>query len=76
MPSMAVFCSSRTSWLPGMLPTYFINDFEMVPVAPVIIIIIIDLITLLGVCVLGNLFLSKTVGGVGFSYGKEIHPIP
>ena len=36
VPNMAVFCSSRTSWLPGMLPTYFLNDFEMVPVAPLI----------------------------------------
>ena len=36
MPNMAVFCSSRTSWFPGMLPTYFLNDFEMVPVAPII----------------------------------------
>ena len=34
--NMAVLCSSRTSWLPGMLHTYFLNDFEMVPVAPVI----------------------------------------
>ena len=34
--NMAVFCSSRTSWLRGMLPTYFLNHFEMVPVAPVI----------------------------------------
>jgi hypothetical protein len=43
----------------------------------VIIIIIIDLITLLvGVCVLGNFHLSKTVGGFGFSHGKEIHHIP
>ena len=33
---MAVFCSSRTSWLPGILLTYFLNDFEMVPVAPII----------------------------------------
>ena len=33
---LAVFCSSRTSWLPGMLPTYFLNHFEMVPVAPII----------------------------------------
>ena len=23
VPNMAVFCSSRTSWLPGMVPTYF-----------------------------------------------------
>ena len=34
--NMAVFCSSRTSWFPGMLPTYFLNDFEMAPVAPII----------------------------------------
>ena len=27
VPNMAVFCSSRTSWLPGMLPTHFLNDF-------------------------------------------------
>ena len=36
VPSMAVFCSSLTSWFPGMLLTYFLNDFEMVPVAPII----------------------------------------
>ena len=36
VPNMVVFCSSRTSWLPGMLPTCFLNHFEMVPVAPVI----------------------------------------
>jgi hypothetical protein len=33
---MAVFCSFLTLWFPGMLLTYFLNDFEMVPVAPVI----------------------------------------
>ena len=27
VPNIAVFCSFRTSWLPGMLPTYFLNDF-------------------------------------------------
>ena len=36
VPSMAVFCSSLTSWFPGMLLTYFLNDFEMAPVAPII----------------------------------------
>jgi hypothetical protein len=36
VPNMAVFCSSLTSWFPGMLHTYFLNDFEMVPVAPTI----------------------------------------
>jgi hypothetical protein len=33
---MAVFCSSLTLWFPGMLLTYFLNDFEVVPVAPII----------------------------------------
>jgi len=32
--NMAVFCSSLTSCFPGMLLTYFLNDFEIVPVAP------------------------------------------
>ena len=35
MPSMTVFCSSLMSCFPGMLIMYFVNDFEMVPVAPV-----------------------------------------
>jgi hypothetical protein len=35
MPTMAVFCSSLTSWFPGMLLTYFLNDSEIVPVAPI-----------------------------------------
>ena len=34
--NMAVFCSSLTSCFPGMLITYFLNDFEIVPVAPII----------------------------------------
>ena len=36
VPSMAVFCSSLTSCFPGMSLTYFLNDLEMVPVAPII----------------------------------------
>ena len=36
VPNMAVFCSSLTSWFPDMLLTYFLNDLEMVPVAPII----------------------------------------
>ena len=35
-PNMAVFCSSLISCFPGMLITYFLNDFEEVPVAPII----------------------------------------
>jgi len=36
VPNMAVFCSSLTSYFPGMLLTYFLNDFEIVQVAPII----------------------------------------
>ena len=36
VPSMAIFCSSLTSCFPGMLLVYFLNDFEIVPVAPII----------------------------------------
>ena len=36
VPNMAVFCSSLTSCFPGMLLTYFLNEFEIVPVAPII----------------------------------------
>jgi hypothetical protein len=36
VPNMAVSCSSLTSWFPGMVLTYFLNDFELVPVAPII----------------------------------------
>ena len=36
MPNMAVFWSSLTSCFPGMLLTYFLNDFGIVPVAPII----------------------------------------
>ena len=35
VPNMAVFCSSLTSGFPGMLLTYFLNDFEIVPVVPI-----------------------------------------
>jgi len=36
VPNMAVFWSSLTSCFPDMLLTYFLNDFETVPVAPVV----------------------------------------
>jgi len=36
VPNMAVFCSSLTSCFPGMLLTYFLKDFEIVPAAPII----------------------------------------
>ena len=36
VPNMAVFCSSLTSCFPGTLLRYFLNVFEIVPVAPII----------------------------------------
>jgi len=36
VPNMAVLWSSLTSCFPGMLPTYLLNDFEIVSVAPII----------------------------------------
>jgi hypothetical protein len=39
VPNMAVFCISLTAWFPVMSLTYFVNYFEMVPVAPIITVI-------------------------------------
>jgi hypothetical protein len=36
VPNVALFCSSLISCFPGMLLKYFLKDFEMVPVAPII----------------------------------------
>jgi len=36
VPNMAVFWSSLTSCFPGMLLTYFLNGYEIVPVASII----------------------------------------
>ena len=36
VPSTTVFCSFFNSCLPVVLLVYFMNDFEVVPVAPVI----------------------------------------
>ena len=36
VPNMYAFCSSLMSCPPGMLFGYFANDFEMVPVAPIV----------------------------------------
>ena len=59
VPNMAVFCSSLTSCFPGMLLTYFLNDFEIVPVAPILLLL---LFSLLLECnqLLGNLVLVFT----------------
>ena len=34
--NMAVFCSSLISCFPGMLLRYYLSDFEMVPIAPIV----------------------------------------
>ena len=36
VPNVAVSWNSLTSWFPVMLLMYFLNDFEIVPVAPII----------------------------------------
>jgi len=36
VPNMAVFWYFLTSCFPGMLLTYFLNDIEIVPVAPIV----------------------------------------
>jgi len=36
VPNMAFFCKSSTSWFPRILLTYFLNDFEIVPVALIV----------------------------------------
>ena len=36
VPDMAVFCSSLNSCFSPLLLTYFLNDFEIVPLAPII----------------------------------------
>jgi hypothetical protein len=45
--NMAVFCSSLTSWFPGMVLTYFLNDFEMTLVAPIITVITLVIIIIM-----------------------------
>jgi len=57
LPNMAVFWSSLTSCFPGVLLTYFLNDFEIVPVSPITI--IIEFFT--SQLWLGNIHLSRDV---------------
>ena len=58
VPNMAVFCSFWTSCFPGMLLTYFLNDFEIVPVTPIITGIIIIAIIF---CMVFNQFRRKVL---------------
>jgi hypothetical protein len=62
---MAVFCSSFTSWFPGMLFTYFLNYFEIVPTAPAItgitfVFTLLLLLLLLLLCLLSQAFFPST----------------
>ena len=45
VPNMAVFRVSLTSCFLGIFLAYFLNDFERVPIDPIIIIIIIIIIS-------------------------------
>ena len=47
VPNMAVFRSSLTSCFPGMLLTYFLNGFEIVPVALLLLLLLLLLLWLL-----------------------------
>ena len=60
VPNMAVFCSSLTSWFPGMSLTYCLNYFETVPIAPIItgIIIIIIIIILIIIIIIIIIFVQ------------------
>ena len=69
VPNMAVFWSSLTSCFPDMLLTYFLNGFEIVPVAPIISGIIIIIIIIIKSNVIW--FLIRVIP-VTFSVG---HPI-
>ena len=42
--NMTVFCSSLSSCFPGMLLTHFLNDFELVPVAPLLLLLLLLLL--------------------------------
>ena len=47
VPNMALFCSSLTSFFPGMLLTYFLNVFEIVPVAPLLLLLLLLLLLII-----------------------------
>ena len=61
VPNMAVFCSSFTSCFPGMLLTYFLHDFEIAPVAPILFLhstCAVFLLLLLSLLLLYNMYVS------------------
>ena len=60
VPNMEVFRSSFTSRIPCMLLTYFLNDFEMVPVAPMMMMMIIIIIGILSMYLI-NFWVAQSV---------------
>jgi len=73
VPNMAVFCSSLTSWFPDMFLPYLLNDFEMVPVAPVITSITFGftLLARVGLCPAYNIILEIPISVPGLSCGID-----
>ena len=57
VPTMAVFFSYLTSCFRDMLLRYFLNDFEMVPFAPVVIGIIFVFYIPRALCLYCNIFI-------------------
>ena len=60
VPSVAVSCSTLMSCFPGMLLRYFLNDFEMVPVALIIIFIALFLHSTCSVFVQQSLYILES----------------
>jgi len=57
VPNMAVFCSSLTSWIPGMLLTYFLNDFELLLLLVVVIVLVVVVVVVVVVVLLHALII-------------------
>ena len=60
VPNMGVFCTSLTLWFPGMSLTYFLNDLEMVPLAPIITVSPLFLHSTCAVFLLEGLYILKS----------------
>jgi hypothetical protein len=56
----------RSSW----------STLKNISIIIIIIIVVVDSVTILSICLLGNLYPSQIVCGIRLSQGKEIHPIP
>jgi len=56
VPNMAVFWSFLTSCFPGMLLTYFLNDFEIVSVVPLLLLLLLLLLLVILTALVTGLF--------------------